>query len=104
VVESVRANPGAVTAGETVNVNLAYAVLLPSKEGQAPVKETRELWFDGKLLANPTVDVTRGGGAWKSTVPVTLPANAAPGNYRVVAIVEAEGSRDTQETFFKVAP
>jgi hypothetical protein len=104
VLESVRVNPASAAAGETVNVNLTYAVLLPASGGQLPVKETREISLDGKALAKPVVDVTREGGVWKSTVPVTLPPNAAPGSYRVVATVEAEGSRETRETFFKVAP
>jgi len=39
----------------------------------------------------------------RSIVPVTLPANARPGTYRVIATVEARGAgKDVEETTFRV--
>ena len=104
-IETVRANPGALSPGETVNINLTYAVLAPSADEQVPVKETREILVNGTLVGKTSIDISREGGTWKSTVPVTLPATATPGNYRVVASVESSGGvKDVEETFFRVRP
>lgn len=104
-IESVRANPAALSPGETVNINVTYAVLVPDENQQVLVRETREILVDGASVGKTSIDVSREGGTWKSTVPVTLPANAAPGNYRVLASVETKGGgKDLDETFFKVRP
>lgn len=104
-VEAVRVNPAALAPGETVNIYMTYAVLVPAADQQVPVRETRELLVNGTSVGKTSVDISREGGTWKSTVPITLPANAAPGNYRVVASVEIRGgARDARETFFKVRP
>lgn len=104
-IETVRVNPAALSAGETININLTYAVLVPATDQQVLVKETREILVNGASVGKTSIDVSREGGTWKSTVPVTLPANAAPGSYRVVASVETKGGgKDVEETFFKVRP
>ncbi|MEK6778704.1 MAG: glycine zipper domain-containing protein [Candidatus Deferrimicrobiota bacterium] len=103
-IESVRSNPAVLAPGETVNINLTYAVLTPSADRQVLVRETREILVNGTSVGKTSIDITREGGTWKSTVPVTLPANAASGNYRVVASVESGGGKDIDETFFKVRP
>ena len=101
-IESVRSNPGVLAPGETVNINLTYAVLTPSADRQVLVKETREILVNGASVGKTSIEITREGGTWKSTVPVTLPANVASGNYRVVASIESGGGKDIDETFFKV--
>ncbi len=104
-IETVRANPGALAPGETVNINLTYAVLTPTADGQVPVKETREILVNGTIVGKTSVDISREGGTWRSTVPVTLPVAAPSGNYRVVASVETTGGvKDVEETFFRVRP
>lgn len=104
-IEAVRANPAALSPGETININMTYAVLVPAADQQVLVKETREILVDGASVGKTSIDVSREGGTWKSTVPITLPANAALGNYRVVASVESKGGgKDVGETFFKVRP
>lgn len=103
-IESIRANPAVLAPGETVNINLTYAVLTPSADRQVMVKETREILVNGASVGKTSIDITREGGTWKSTVPVILPANAASGNYRVVASIESGGGKDIDETFFKVRP
>jgi hypothetical protein len=102
-IETLRANPASLASGETVNINLTYAVLTPSEDQQVLVKETREIRVNDTLVGQTSIEISREGGTWKSTVPVTLPATAAPGNYRVVASVETAGSKkDVVETFFRV--
>lgn len=104
-IEKVRANPSVLGPGETVNINLTYAVLTPSADRQVLVKETREILANGSTVGRSSVEIGREGGTWRSTVPVTLPANAPPGNYRIVASVESTGGgKDIEETSFKVKP
>lgn len=103
-IESVRSNPAVLSPGETVNINLTYAVLTPAADRQVPVRETREILVNGASAGKTSIEISREGGTWKSTVPVTLPVNAAAGNYRVVATVEGGGGKDVSETFFKVRP
>lgn len=102
-IEAVRANPAALSPGETVNINLTYAVLTPTPDTQILVKETREIFLNGSSVGKTSIDVSREGGTWKSTVPITLPANAATGNYRVIASIESRSAgTDSQETSFQV--
>ncbi len=104
-IEAIRVNPAALAPGETVNINMTYAVLVPGEDQQVLVRETREILVNGASVGKTSIDISREGGTWKSTVPITLPHNAAAGNYRVVASVEAKGGgRDVEETFFKVRP
>ncbi len=104
-IETVRVNPAALDPGETVNVNLTYAVLTPTPDESVLVRESREIIRDGASVGKTTVDVSREGGTWKSTVPLTLPPNAPPGNYRVIVAVATEaGGKDVGETFFRVRP
>lgn len=105
LIESVRVNPAALSPGETININLTYAVLLPAADEQVLVTESREILVDGASVGKTTIEISREGGSWKSTVPVTLPANAVKGNYRVLASVETRsGGKDVGETFFSVRP
>ncbi len=102
-IESVRSNPAVLAPGETVNINVVYAVLPPSPDRLVPIRETREILMDGASVGKTSIEVERPGGTWRSSVPVTLPPNAAPGNYRVIASVEcAGGGKDIDESFFNV--
>lgn len=104
-IETVRANPATLSPGETVNINLTYAVLTPSENQQVPVKETREILLNGKSMGKTSIEISREGGTWKSTVPITLPANATPGQYRVIGSIESPGiGTHRRETFFRVQP
>lgn len=102
-IEKVRANPAVLDPGDTVNIHVTYAVLTPKPDAQILVKETREILVNGIRVGETSIELTREGGTWRSTVPVTLPVNAAPGNYRVIASVETRGGgKDVEESFFKV--
>lgn len=104
-IEAVRVNPAALSPGETININVTYAVLVPAADQQVLVRESREILVNGAVVGKTSIDVSREGGTWKSTVPITLPANAALGTYRVIASVETKGGgKDVEETFFKVRP
>jgi hypothetical protein len=102
-IEAVRSTPALLAPGETVDINLTYAVLVPSADRQVLVRETREILVNGASVGKTSIDIEREGGTWKSIVPITLPADAPPGKYRVIASVEsAGGGKDVEETHFKV--
>lgn len=101
--ESVRANPAALAPGDTIQINLTYAVVTPGEGHRVRVRETREISYEGAVVGRATIERSRGSGTWRSTVPVSIAGRAAFGNYRIVASVEAGDSvRDVGEAFFKV--
>lgn len=104
-IESLRVHPAALSPGETIDINLSYAVLTPNADDQILVKETRKILMNNTLVGETSIDISREGGTWRSTVPITLPGNAATGNYRVIATVESRGvGKDAEETSFHVRP
>ena len=102
-IEQVRATPATAAPGGTVEIQLTYAVLTPREDVMVPVRESREILFNGNKVGEASVDIEREGGTWRSVVPITLPGNARPGNYRVVASVESPGGgKDVEEITFRV--
>jgi len=102
-IETVRSRPSVLFPGETVNIDLTYAVLTPSADQQVLVRETREILVNGTSVGKTEIKIEREGGTWKSIVPIMLPADAPVGKYRVIASVEsAGGGKDVEETNFKV--
>jgi hypothetical protein len=102
-IERVRTNPPTAAPGDTVEIQLTYAVLTPREDVLVPVRENREILFEGIKVGEASVDIEREGGTWRSVVPITLPGNARPGTYRVVASVESRGGgKDIEEITFRV--
>ena len=102
-IERVRTHPAAAAPGDTVEIQLTYAVLTPREDVMVPVRESREILFEGGRVGEASVDIEREGGTWRSVVPITLPWNARPGTYRVVASVESRGGgKDIEEITFRV--
>ena len=102
-IERVRTNPPTAAPGDTVEIQLTYAVLTPREDVMVPVRESRAILFEGSKVGEASVDIEREGGTWRSVVPITLPRNARPGNYRVVASVESHGGgKDVEEITFRV--
>jgi hypothetical protein len=102
-IERVRTTPPTAAPGDTVEIQLTYAVLTPREDVMVPVRENREILFEGNKVGEASVDIEREGGTWRSVVPITLPGNARPGNYRVVASVESRGvGKDIEEITFRV--
>ena len=102
-IERVRTSPPSAAPGDTVEIQLTYAVLTPREDVMVPVRESREILFEGIKVGEVSVDIEREGGTWRSVVPITLPGNARPGNYRVVASVESRGGgKDIEEITFRV--
>ena len=102
-IEKVRTIPASAAPGDMVEIQLTYAVLTPREDIMVPVREIREILFNGIKVGEASVDIEREGGTWRSVVPITLPGNARPGNYRVVASVESRGGgKDIEEITFRV--
>jgi hypothetical protein len=102
-IERVRTTPPTAAPGDTVEIQLTYAVLTPREEVMIPVRENRVILFEGTKVGEASVDIEREGGTWRSVVPITLPGNARPGIYRVVASVESRGGgKDIEEITFRV--
>jgi hypothetical protein len=99
-IEEVSLNPQAIRPGETVNVNVQYAIVTPG--GTERVREIRHIYYQGDLVGNPVVEVERPDGTYWSTLPIKLPESAAPGNYEVVVGVETNGALDRWESRFLV--
>jgi len=102
-IERVRTTPAVAVPGDTVEIQLTYAVLTPREDVMVPVRETREILFDGSKVGEASIDIEREGGTWRSVVPITLPGNARPGNYLVAVSVESRGGgKDIEQISFRV--
>jgi hypothetical protein len=101
-IEEVSLNPQAIRPGETVNVNVQYAIITKGGTEPVRVREIRHIYHQGELVGNPVVAVERSDGTYWSTLPITLPASATPGRYEVVVGVEMNGALDRWESRFTV--
>jgi outer membrane lipoprotein SlyB len=101
-IEEVSLNPQSIPPGETVNVNVQYAIVTPGGTERIRVREIRHIYYQGDLVGNPVVQVERPDGTYWSTLPIKLPDSAAPGHYEVVVGVEMNGALDRWESRFSV--
>jgi hypothetical protein len=101
-IEEVGINPQAVRPGETVNVNIRYAIITPQGVAPARVREVRQIYHHGLLVGNPVVEIARPDGTYWSTLPITLPVTAESGRYDVVVGIEMDGTLDRWESRFTV--
>ena len=101
-IEEVNINPRSIHPGETVNVNVQYAIVTPGGTESARIREIRHIYYQGDLVGNPVVEVERPDGTYWSTLPIKLPESAAPGRYEVVVGVEMNGTLDRWESRFVV--
>lgn len=101
-IEEVSLNPQAIRPGETLNVNVQYAIITPSGRDPMRIQEVRQIYYQGELVGNPVVELERQDGTYWSTLPIKLPASAAPGRYDVVVGVQMNGTLDRWEARFTV--
>ena len=101
-IEAVEAHPAQVRPGDTINLNMRFAVLTRNAQQTIEVSEHRQIFLNSSVVGDSTLQAQRMGGTWTSSQPLTLPANAASGSYRVVMSVNADGTGATQETTFTV--
>ena len=101
-IEQVQVTPQTIFPGQAVNLSVTDAVVDPNPQRPVRVTETREIRQNGNLVGNPSVTVNRQGGTYTSRVPLTIPANAAPGSYSVITRVQAGTASDAVSTQFTV--
>jgi hypothetical protein len=101
-IDSVQAQPTAVPAGNPVNIQTTYTVLTPNPNQQVTVQETRQVFHNGQLVANPSTTVTRANGTYTSSLPISLPPDADRGSYQVTTIVAMNGKQSSSSTNFTV--
>jgi hypothetical protein len=101
-IEEVSLNPQSIRPGETVDLNVQYAILTLGGTEPVRVREIRHIYYQGDLVGNPVVQVERPNGTYWSTLPIKLPPSAAPGRYEVVVGVEMNGTLDRWESRFTV--
>jgi len=101
-VDQVSASPTAVQPGGTVNLGATYTILTPGNQA-VNVTETREVRYNGQLVANPSTTVQRADGTYTSQLPITLPATAPRGTYEYTTTVTANGRVSRSSTTFQVS-
>lgn len=101
-IENVSSNPVNIRAGETVELNMTYAIINPTPDVQSSITETRKITHNGVLVGSPEVQVTRDDGTYTSTIPLRLPETAEKGTYVVTSTVKTGAGSDRREMTFNV--
>ena len=101
-IEAVEVHPTQIRPGDTINLNMRFAVLARNAQQAIQVSERRQVFLNSSVVGDSTLQAQRMGGTWTSSQPLTLPANTASGSYRVVMIVTADSTESTQQTTFTV--
>ncbi len=100
--EDVSSVPKNVAPGQTVELKMTYAILNPSANVQTSITESRMITYNGTIVGNPEVRVTRADGTYSSSVPLRLPTDAAKGIYVVKSEIRSDNAKDSREFTFKV--
>ena len=101
-IEAVEVHPTQIRPGDTINLNMRFAVLARNAQQTIQVSERRQVFLNSSVVGDSTLQAQRMGGTWTSSQPLTLPANTASGSYRVVMSVTADGTESIQQTTFTV--
>jgi plastocyanin len=87
-IESGRATPGELKAGEPVFLEAQYTVLAPPAASQITVKEVWTISLNEQELGKLEKDDDLGPGTWASQQQLVLPEDAVAGSYVVTARIE----------------
>jgi outer membrane lipoprotein SlyB len=102
-IRGAKARPEHVRPGETVTLDMDYAVLAPAGSGAVPVEEKWTLEKDGETLASvPPKQEQRAPGGWHSRAGIDIPKDAQKGTYVVKNRVEAGSSYDERVATFAI--
>ena len=84
------ATPQQVKPGDQMTLQVQYTVLAPPRGGEVRVRETRTILFANQVLTElPARELSLTQGTQGIEFPMTLPQNAADGEYTVLTTVEA---------------
>lgn len=84
--------PATARAGEAIVVRVQYAVLAPGADTRVALNEWRMLRTGDRDIAEPQhrqMNVEQ--GVFVSTYRFAVPADAPPGQYRIVTLIETDG-------------
>ena len=102
-INSATSSPQIVAPNSTVDVVTDYSLSLPQNSPQAQVTVTGVLLKDGvQLMDFKNQPVTKTAGGYTIKLPISIPANAAPGTYVIRHTVSAGTTYDTAESTFVV--
>lgn len=101
-IEEVRVQPAQIRPGGSTNLIVQYALMTPRPYQEVTVAEQWDMSYKGQNIGNPVHTVRHAGGTWAGAIPVTLPASAGTGTYRVAVTVEANGIGARREASFTV--
>lgn len=102
-INSATSTPQTVTPNSTVDVVTDYSLSLPANAPQTQVSVTGVLLKDGvQLMDFKNQPATKSAGGYTIKLPVSIPANAAPGTYVIRHTVSAGTTYDTAESTFIV--
>ena len=100
--DKVEVKPNRVRRGGTVLLSTTYTILTP-EQVSLPVAITREIFYQGKSLGKTkNIESRRQNGTWTQEIDFTLPADAAPGIYRLVTLVTTGYGTAQDTTEFQV--
>jgi len=101
-IENASVVPGRIKAGETVTIKMTYAVLGAASRNDLTIAETREIRYKGTMFGKPKNYISRRDGTYSSSVPITLPASAKKGEYKVILTVQTHKKSASKEATFYV--
>jgi hypothetical protein len=101
-IEESAAQPAQVSPGDSIDIEMTYALLNPSEQAQTRVTEIREITHNGQLVGRLEQEVEHVDGTYTSNVPIQLPEQAESGTYEVRTIVRTPDQTAEDSTTFTV--
>jgi len=100
--DRVEIKPNQARKGANLLLSTTYTILTPEQIA-LPVAITREIFFHGKSLGKTkSIETRRYNGTWTQEINFTLPADAAPGFYRLVTRISTGYGTAQDSTDFQV--
>lgn len=100
--DSVNVKPNRARRGATLLLSTTYTILTPEQVA-LPVAITREIFYQEKSLGKTkSIETRRENGTWTQDIDFTLPANAAPGIYKLTTLVTTGYGSAQDTTEFQV--
>jgi hypothetical protein len=107
-IDRIAATPQELKPGDQLTVQSQYTVLGPPQNNQIRVREARTVFFNDQTLTElPPRELVLSQGTNEIQSSITLPPDAADGNYRVLTTVEPvavpNGQKNQASTLFVVS-
>lgn len=94
-VEDTTIEPIRVKPGEVIGLKTNYYVISPSPRATVKIVESRVIQYNGEPVMDPMVrEVIKNQGLTSSTAKLTIPKDAAEGEYSVITTIDNGSKRD----------